>query len=140
MRQSQVSTMEAMRNMLPEFNRTNGRSESGNAEGGTAVGKSPREAIPTAVRESALRAMPLLMWGKAHEEKSPLLYGPVQDLLEKGSYQILVVQERRRYYVMMNRGISAKWDAEKALFPLRLVRRGVGLPSQGGLEGFIPQR
>lgn len=49
-----------------------------------------------------------------------------------GLYQILV-QKERRFYVMMTRGITAKWDVEKLLFPLTLVRRGVSLTSQGGL-------
>ena len=53
LRKSQASTMESIRNMLVEFTRNDGRSESGNAEGGAAVAQSPRGAIPTNVRESS---------------------------------------------------------------------------------------
>ena len=63
----QASLMDAMRNMLAEFMRDGGQSESGSAEGSAvvgeslaaagpaAVGQSPAGAGPTAVRETILR-------------------------------------------------------------------------------------
>ena len=57
-----------------------------------------------------MRAMPLLIKESAHEGQFPMLYGPVQNLLGKGSYQILV-QEERRFYVMMDFGTMARGQA-----------------------------
>ena len=42
--------MNAMRNMLAEFTRDNGQSESGGVVGSAAVGESPGGAISTVVR------------------------------------------------------------------------------------------
>ena len=67
MEEKQTSMMHAMREMMTEFMRNNGRSESGSAEGSAvvgeslaaagpaAVGQSPAGAGPTAVRETILR-------------------------------------------------------------------------------------
>lgn len=43
---------DAMRNMMADFMRDNGRSESGGAKGSAAVGESPAGAGPTAVRNT----------------------------------------------------------------------------------------
>ena len=51
--ESLPSTMKAMRHKLAEFTKNNGRSESGNAEDGAAIGRSPRGAMPTALQESS---------------------------------------------------------------------------------------
>ena len=56
MEEKQASMMHAMREMMAEFMRNNGRSESGSAEGSAAVGGSPREAEPTAARETSASA------------------------------------------------------------------------------------
>ena len=53
MEENQASMMHAMREMVTEFMRNNGRSESGSAEGNDAVGGSPRGAEPTAARETS---------------------------------------------------------------------------------------
>ena len=53
---SQASLLDAMRSMLAEFKRDNGRSESGSAEGSAAVGASAVWVAPTAVGESRARA------------------------------------------------------------------------------------
>ena len=51
-----ASMMHAMREMMAEFMRNNGRSESSSAEGSAAVGGSPRGAEPTAARETSAAA------------------------------------------------------------------------------------
>ena len=56
MEENQASMMHAMREMMAEFMRNNGRSESGSAEGSTAVGGSPRGAEPTAARDNTAAA------------------------------------------------------------------------------------
>ena len=53
MEEKQASMMHAMREMMTEFTRNNGRSESGSAEGSAAVGGSPRGAEPTAAAAAA---------------------------------------------------------------------------------------
>ena len=52
----QASMMHAMREMMADFMRDNGRSESSSAEGSAAVGGSPRGAEPTAARETSAAA------------------------------------------------------------------------------------
>ena len=56
MEKKQASMMHAMREMVAEFIRNNGRSESGSAEGSAAVGGSTRGAEPTAARETSAAA------------------------------------------------------------------------------------
>ena len=46
---SQASMMNATRDMIAEFTRDNGRSESGSAEGSATIGQIPRGIVPTAV-------------------------------------------------------------------------------------------
>ena len=53
MGEKQSSMMHAMREMMAEFMRNNGRSESSSTEGSVAVGGSPRGAEPTAARETS---------------------------------------------------------------------------------------
>ena len=48
----QASWMNAMRDMMVEFTRNNGRSEYGRAESSAAVGQMPRGIVPAAVRET----------------------------------------------------------------------------------------
>ena len=50
--------LDAMRSMLVEVKRDNGRSEFGSAEGSAAVGESPEGAGPTAVGQRPARAGP----------------------------------------------------------------------------------
>ena len=71
MKESQASTMEAMRNVLVEFTRSNGRSESGNAEGGAAIGESPRGAIPIARQSSGVEGNAAADVGKIPREGIP---------------------------------------------------------------------
>ena len=56
MMEKQASMMHTMGEMMAEFMRNNGRSESGSAEGYGAVGGSPRGAEPTAAREASAAA------------------------------------------------------------------------------------
>ena len=56
MEKEQASMMHATREMMAEFMRNNGRSESGNAEVSAAVGRSPRGAEPIAARETSAAA------------------------------------------------------------------------------------
>ena len=56
MEEKQTSMMHAMREMMTEFMRNNGRSESGSAEGSAVVGGSRRWAEPTAARETSAAA------------------------------------------------------------------------------------
>ena len=54
MEEKQASMMKnAMREMMAEFIRNNGRSKFGSPEGSAAVGGSPRGAEPTAARETS---------------------------------------------------------------------------------------
>ena len=55
----QASLMDAMRNMLAEFMRDGGQSESGSAEGSAVVGESLAAAGPAAVGQSPAGAGPL---------------------------------------------------------------------------------
>ena len=57
-RESQAFVLDAMRSMLVEVKRDNGRSDSGTAEGSAAVGESPEGAGPTAVGQRPARAGP----------------------------------------------------------------------------------
>ena len=131
LRESQASTMEATRNMLVEFTRNNGPSESRNAEGGAAVGESARGAIPTVVRKSSR------VEGNAAADVGESARGAIPTVVRPTSGpagERLVPDARAgREAILSDRGISAQWDSEKPLFPLRLVRRGVSLTSQGGL-------
>ena len=65
MEEKQASMMHAMREMVTEFMRNNGRSESGSAEGNDAVGGSPRGAEPTAARETSAAAAAAAFGGGA---------------------------------------------------------------------------
>ena len=56
MEERQASMVHAMRDMMAEFTRNNGRSESSRAEGSAAVGGSPRGAEPTGARETSVAA------------------------------------------------------------------------------------
>ena len=56
MEERQASMMHAMREMMAEFMRNNGPSESSSAEGRAAVGGSPRGAEPTAALETSAAA------------------------------------------------------------------------------------
>ena len=56
MEEKQASMMHGMREMMTQFMRNDGRSESGSAEGSAAVGGSPREAEPPAAREMSAAA------------------------------------------------------------------------------------
>ena len=56
MEEKQASMMHVMREMITEFMRNNGRSESGSAEGSVAVGGGPRGAEPIAARETSAAA------------------------------------------------------------------------------------
>ena len=53
MEEKQASMMHGMREIMTQFMRNDGRSESGSAEGSAAVGGSPRGAEPTAKRETS---------------------------------------------------------------------------------------
>ena len=54
MEEKQASMMHGMREIMTQFMRNDGRSESGSAEGSAAVGGSPRGAEPTAARETSV--------------------------------------------------------------------------------------
>ena len=71
----------AMRSMLVEFKRDNGRSESGSAEGSAVVGESPAGAGPAAVRETIVHAGGLRNFGETgHGEAAvPIAVGPERD-------------------------------------------------------------
>ena len=56
--ESQAFLLDAMKSMLVEVKRDNGRSDSGTAEGSAAVGESPDGAGPTAVGQRPARAGP----------------------------------------------------------------------------------
>ena len=49
---SQASMMNAMRDVMAELTRNNGRSESCSAEGSASVGQIPRGIVPAAVRKT----------------------------------------------------------------------------------------
>ena len=55
---SQAPLLDAMKSMLFEFKRVNGRSESGSAEGSAVVGESPAGAGPIGVGQSPAGAGP----------------------------------------------------------------------------------
>ena len=57
----QASSMDAMRNMLAEFVRDDGQSESGCVEGSAAVGQRPAPAGLTAVEDSPGWAVPIAL-------------------------------------------------------------------------------
>ena len=65
---SQASTMNVMRDMMAEFTRNNGRSESGSAEGSAAVGQIPRGIAPAAVRETPAAAVGMARHIAAEQE------------------------------------------------------------------------
>ena len=56
MMEKQASMMHAMREMMTEFMRNNGRSESAGTDGSADAGGSPRGAEPTAARETSAAA------------------------------------------------------------------------------------
>ena len=91
--ESQAFLLDAMKSMLVEVKRDNGRSDSGTAEGSAAVGESPEgagptavgqrpaRAGPTAVRETILRDGGLRNFGETgHGEAAvPIAVGPERD-------------------------------------------------------------
>ena len=100
--------MDAMRNMMADFTRDNGRPQSGDTEGRAAVGESPGGAVPTAVRETP---------GEAEL---------IRDTVVTAVRETICVAEIR--------GISEQMNAEKLQYHLRLAQRGISQTSQGGLE------
>ena len=60
--------MNAMRDMMAEFTRSDGRSESGSAEGSAAVVQVPRGAVPTAVKETPAAAVGMARDIEAEQE------------------------------------------------------------------------
>lgn len=98
--------MHAMRGMVAEFMRDNGRSESDSAEGGAAVEKSPRGAGTTAVRYTSSVAVSV-----------------ARDTTE--GHETIFCEDPLR-----NFGATGR---RRALFLSRLVQPGVSQTSLGGL-------
>ena len=76
---NQVSVMNAMRDVMAEFTRNNGRSESGSDEGSAALGKNPRGIVPAAVRETPAAAVSMAR-DIAAEQETNLREGASPDL------------------------------------------------------------
>ena len=84
---SQAFLLGVMWSMLVEVKRDNGRSESGSAEGSTAVGESPEGAGPTAVGQNPTGAGPTAV------RETILRYGGLRNFGETGHGEAAVHAE-----------------------------------------------
>ena len=116
MEENQASMMHGMREMMTQFMRNDGRSESGSAEGSAAVGGSPRGAEPPAARETSAAAAAAAAGDGAQGDTTA------------GRETILLEDASRNFGVTGRKG---------AAVPVEVGPAGVSQTSNGGLEKGI---
>ena len=117
MEEKQASMMHGMREIMTQFMRNDGRSESGSAEGSAVVGGSPRGAEPPAARETSAAAAAAAAAGDG-----------AQGNTTAGGETILLEDASRNFGVTGRKG---------AAVPVEVGPAGVSQTSNGGLEKGI---